>query len=150
MAEPLHSHSKRLEEHLGPRLKVLGIVDPATTRTSLVLESKSQSLSAPAYAQARSFTSVQAAREAQIRPDAVIVGCPPAFRGTLVPGRNVETQVRETWPGVGILLEKPVSTGTVGQVREVLRKMRDGETGVVAVAYMLRYSKVCHSRSSGA
>lgn len=58
--------------------------------------------------------------------------------------------MRETWPGVGILLEKPVSTGTVGQVREVLEKMRGGETGVVAVAYMLRYSKVCPSRSSGA
>lgn len=74
------------------------------------------------------------------RPHAIFVGCPPAFRGTTdgTKGRDVECQLVQGFPGSGLLIEKPVSTGPVTEAQEV--GVRLGEAGVtVSVGYMLRY-----------
>jgi Oxidoreductase family, NAD-binding Rossmann fold len=52
-------------------------------------------------------------------PDrAVIVGCPPAFRGSTSPGRDLELQIIKHFPGVPLFVEKPVATGARDAVEE--------------------------------
>jgi Oxidoreductase family, NAD-binding Rossmann fold len=47
---------------------------------------------------------------------AVIIGCPPAFRGSTEPGRDLELQLIKYFPGVPLFVEKPVATGPRGGV----------------------------------
>jgi predicted dehydrogenase len=74
------------------------------------------------------------------KPDAVFVGTPPSFRGTMIPGRNIDVVVSQKWPSAAIFLEKPVSSERVGNVRPLAAFFNEMGT-LVTVGYMLRYLK---------
>lgn len=55
------------------------------------------------------------------RPRAVIVGSPPMFRGTTLPGRDIEMQIIKYFPGVAMFIEKPIATGPATEIDEVFK-----------------------------
>lgn len=77
----------------------------------------------------------------ETEPHAMWVGSPPAFRGRLEAGRNLEVLVSDRLPKTGMFVEKPVTTGPVSEVAAVARHIKE-RGNVVSVGYMLRYLKV--------
>ncbi|RSH82847.1 hypothetical protein EHS25_005837 [Saitozyma podzolica] len=138
------NHSQRLEQKLGPRLKVVGLVDPAESRAQCVLDAKATTFAAPAYAQTVIYPSTQAAVKALASnpPDLILLGSPPAFRGTTDPSRgfNTEVQLSDGFPKAALFVEKPVSTGSVDEVKAVADLLESRKANLVSVGYMLRYS----------
>lgn len=138
------NHSRRLERKLGDRLRVVGIVDPVQERARDVLAVKARSPEAAAYADTAIFPSVQSAIAAlsTTPPQLIIVGCPPAFRGTMdcSSGFDVEQQLTTAFPSAALLVEKPLSTGTVEDVAKVAALLESRKDNIVSVGYMLRYS----------
>jgi len=43
----------------------------------------------------------------------IVVGCPPYFRGSDQPGKDLEIQLTYLFPGVGLFIEKPITTAAV-------------------------------------
>ncbi|GAA5939118.1 hypothetical protein JCM1841_003360 [Sporobolomyces salmonicolor] len=138
-------HSFRLEHKLGPRLKVVAIIDPATSVAQAVLDRKRNSFVVSAYAETRICASldefVETMKE-EDRPHAFIVGSPPAFRGSIKPGRDFEVQVLRHFPNntPAMFLEKPLSTDTPEEAGKVARMLVDSRT-ILSVGYFLRYLK---------
>lgn len=138
------NHSFRLEHKLGPRLKVVALVDPAVDRAAIVLQKKRDSFVVSAYEKTRIFRTLKEFADAatpEDAPQAVIVGCPPFFRGTTKPNRDVELQVMKYFPDVPIFVEKPVATGVKEDVQDafaVAKAIDDSDT-ICSVGYMLRY-----------
>ena len=138
------NHSFRLEHKLGPRLKVVALIDPDAERARRVLQTKCQSFVLSAYKDTvvyPTFKDYMASVCAETYPHAVWVGSPPAFRGGTEPGRNLEQLLTAGLPNVPLFIEKPVSTGAVDQTFEVA-KMLERNGSLVSVGYMLRYLKV--------
>jgi len=109
-------HSK-----LGLRLKVVALIDPAIDRATAVLQKKCNSFVRPAYENTRVFKTFDdfvAQVSAKDRPRAFVVGSPPMFRGTTLPGRDIEMQILQHFPGVPLFVEKPVATGPENEVEE--------------------------------
>lgn len=71
---------------------------------------------------------------------AIIVGCPPAYRGTDLPGQDLELKLLKHFPGIALFIEKPVATGPVDRTFAVAEKLR-AAGNVCSVGYMLRYLK---------
>ncbi|ORY27928.1 putative oxidoreductase C terminal-domain-containing protein [Naematelia encephala] len=138
------NHSQRLERKLGTRLKVIGLVDPAVARAQAVLEAKSLTFAAPAYSSTEIYASVQAAVSglSSEPPDVIILGSPPAFRGTTDASKGFDTEVQLSsgFPSSALFVEKPVSTGLVEEVRLVADLLETRKGNLVSVGYMLRYS----------
>ena len=138
------NHSTRLERKLGPRLRVVALIDPDAERARRVLKTKCQSFVLSAYKDTvvyPTFKDYMASVCAETYPHAVWVGSPPAFRGGTEPGRNLEQLLTAGLPNVPLFIEKPVSTGAVDQTFEVA-KMLEQNGSLVSVGYMLRYLKV--------
>jgi len=53
------------------------------------------------------------------------VGSPPQFRGSDVPGRDLELLLLKYFPGVALFIEKPVSTGPYTKAVEIGRKIQE-------------------------
>lgn len=51
----------------------------------------------------------------------VLVGCPPAYRGSDEPGKDLELKLLELFPGVALFVEKPVAAGTFGEIERCFR-----------------------------
>jgi predicted dehydrogenase len=140
------NHSFRFEHKLGPRLKVVALIDPAIERATAVLQKKCDSFVVSAYQDTRVFKTLEdfvKAMSPRDRPRAVIVGSPPMFRGTTQPGRDIEMQIIKYFPGVAIFIEKPIATGPVTELDEmfkVSKHIHDAKV-VCSVGYMLRYLK---------
>ena len=106
---------------LGRRLKVVALIDPAVERATSVLQKKCDSFVVSAYQDTRVFKSFDefvknmTPRE---RPKAIIVGSPPMYRGSTKPGRDIELQILEHFPGVAIFIEKPIATGTEEEISD--------------------------------
>lgn len=137
------NHSQRLEQKLGNRLKIVGLVDPATSRAEAVLKAKSLTFAASAYADTPIYPSVKDAISALSSnpPEMILLGSPPAFRGTTDPskGYNAEVQLTESFPNAALFIEKPVSTGSVEEALKTAEYL-EGKSNLVSVGYMLRYS----------
>ncbi|RXW24164.1 hypothetical protein EST38_g1732 [Candolleomyces aberdarensis] len=140
------NHSFRLEHKLGPRLKVVGLIDPNTQRAAEALEKKRGSFVVAAYQATHicktldDFIRVMSPEE---KPHAVIVGSPPMFRGILQKGRDIEAQILERFPGVPLFVEKPITTGPLEELSEthqLAKRISDSKT-ICSVGYMLRYLK---------
>jgi predicted dehydrogenase len=89
----------------------------------------------------------------------IIVGCPPAFRGSDEPGRDMELQLLKHFPGTPLFVEKPVASGDVARAFAVADALNKSQTlcsvGLVeyfswiislecqqnSYRYMLRYLK---------
>lgn len=138
------NHSFRLEHKLGPRLKVVALIDPSAARADAALTVKRNSFVLSAYKDTRvyaSFADYVKNRPQEQKPHAIWVGSPPAFRGQEQPGRDLEKNLVEAFPEVAIFIEKPVSTGPVDEAFAV-SKVLDKANSLVSVGYMLRYLKV--------
>lgn len=140
------NHSFRLEHKLGIRIKVVGLIDPVPLVRQRVLAEKRASFVRSAYADTREYDTLEEYladlnNDSRLRPDAVIVGCPPQFRGSMEPGRDIEVQLSEKLPGVGIFVEKPVTSGNVEEAKQVAQAL-EARGGICSVAYMFRYLAV--------
>ena len=106
---------------LGPRLKVVALVDPATERAAAVLQAKCDSFVKPAYENTRicktldEFVSTMTKEE---YPRAVVIGSPPMFRGSTLTGRDIEIQLLKKFPDISLFVEKPVATGAFEELKD--------------------------------
>ncbi|KAH9851639.1 putative oxidoreductase C terminal-domain-containing protein [Lenzites betulinus] len=136
------NHTLRLEQILGPNLRVVALVDPDEARAKAAIDTKLASLARSSYDACQIFNSVSAAAHAVLShaPQIAIVGAPPFARGSDLPQRDLELQLASAFPHCALFVEKPVSSGpedACWRVAEILAK-----TGVpVGVGYMLRYLK---------
>ncbi|PIL24030.1 hypothetical protein GSI_13781 [Ganoderma sinense ZZ0214-1] len=138
------NHSFRFEHKLGPRLKVVALIDPAVERATAVLQKKCETFVRSAYENTRVYKTLEdfvrnmSPRET---PRAIIVGSPPMFRGTLQSGRDIETQIMKCFPGVAMFIEKPSATGPASELPEAFAVAKAiSESGsICSVGYMLRY-----------
>ncbi|KAK9350401.1 putative oxidoreductase C terminal-domain-containing protein [Lipomyces doorenjongii] len=140
----LWNHSLRVEKLLGPRLNVVAIIDPNPERVKQVLKQKSESTAAASYIGTNFFPNLDdAAPHLKLQNiDIFILGAPPHFRGTTLPGRNLELELLKHFGNKPtIFMEKPVATTRPEQPLEVARQLRDAGQ-VIGVGYMMRYLKV--------
>lgn len=123
-----------INSKLGPRLKVVALVDPSIERARAVLQQKCDSFVVSAYKDTRVFKTFEdfiKNMPATDRPRAVIIGSPPMFRGSTQPGRDIELQILEHLPGAAIFVEKPIATGIdseINDVFEVSRRVEEAQT----------------------
>lgn len=145
------NHSAHLEHGLGSRLSVVGIIDPSKERFDWVMGRKRNSLAKDCYVKTRHYTTLQqAARERQVLEEdsgtgpihLIILATPPQFRGSMVPGRDLEAQIVALFGnGPAIFAEKPVTTGSFEEAYSVARHLK-ASGNIVSVGYMLRYLRV--------
>ncbi|KAI0950651.1 hypothetical protein AcV7_009049 [Taiwanofungus camphoratus] len=140
------NHSFRFEHKLGPRLKVVALIDPAVERASMVLQKKCETFVRSAYENTRVFKTLEdfvKNMSHKDTPRAVIVGSPPMFRGTTQSGRDIESQILRYFPGVAMFIEKPAATGPSSEIEEAFKvaKFIDDSNTICSVGYMLRYLK---------
>ncbi|TFK42642.1 putative oxidoreductase C terminal-domain-containing protein [Crucibulum laeve] len=140
------NHSFRLEHKLGRRLKVVALIDPAIERATAVLQKKCDSFVVSAYQDTRVFKTLEdfvRNMSPRDRPRAIIVGSPPMFRGSTKPGRDLELQILQHFPGVAMFVEKPIATGPADEIDDTFKiaKMISDSKTVCSVGYMLRYLK---------
>ncbi|KAI0302233.1 putative oxidoreductase C terminal-domain-containing protein [Russula brevipes] len=138
------NHSFRLEHKLGPRLKVVALIDPAVDHATAVLNKKRETFVRSAYEATRVYKTLEdfvknsSPRE---QPRAVIVGSPPMFRGTTRPGRDIELQILKHFPDAALFIEKPIATGPEDQIQEAFKVSQAivDSGAICSVGYMLRY-----------
>ena len=134
----------RSRSKLGPRLKVVALIDPAIDRATAVLQKKCETFVRSAYENTRVFKTLEdfvRNMSPKDTPRAVIVGSPPMFRGTLQSGRDIEIQIMKYFPGVAMFIEKPAATGPASELPEAFAVAKAiNESGTLcSVGYMLRY-----------
>ncbi|EJT52848.1 hypothetical protein A1Q1_00753 [Trichosporon asahii var. asahii CBS 2479] len=125
------NHSFRFEHKLGPRLKVAALIDPNTDRARAVLADKCKSFVVSAYKDCQVYKTIDeyyAALQAgkHTLPRAIVVGCPPAYRGGVTKGTDLELTLIKLFPTVPYFIEKVAQS-----------LLKNGN--VVSVGYMLRY-----------
>jgi predicted dehydrogenase len=116
------SHS--LSSKLGPRLKIVALIDPNIERANFVLRKKCETFVRSAYEHTRIFKTLDDFRQSMLprdRPKAVVVGSPPMFRGTTQSGRDIELQILRHFPGVALFIEKPIATGPENEIVEAFK-----------------------------
>ncbi|OWF46463.1 uncharacterized protein UNK4.17-like isoform X3 [Mizuhopecten yessoensis] len=130
-------HASRLEKIGG--IEVIGIVDPDTRRSDEVLKER---LASPEhghmYTHCRLLTDYR--ELLGMKPDVVLIGIPPAFRGSPKEGKNLELEFAQA--GIHVFVEKPLSlvlpeefTPYACSVAEACRT----NNVVLSVGYMFRY-----------
>lgn len=106
---------------LGPRLKVVALIDPAIERAASILQTKCDTFVKSAYENTRicknldEFVSTMTKEE---YPRAVVIGSPPMFRGGTVSGKDIEIQLLKNFPGISLFVEKPVATGSFQELKD--------------------------------
>ncbi|ELU44740.1 NAD binding dehydrogenase [Rhizoctonia solani AG-1 IA] len=113
---------------LGPRLKVVALIDPALDRASAVLQKKRDSFVVSAYQNTKMYKTIDDFAKSMTpeeKPRAIIVGSPPHWRGSDLPGRNLEIKLLEYFPGVAFFIEKPVSTGPHTTALDISRRITE-------------------------
>ena len=97
------------------------MIDPAIERATAVLQKKCDSFVVSAYQGTRVFKTLDdfvRNMSPRDRPRAIIVGTPPMYRGSLKPGRDLEIQILQHFPGVAMFIEKPIATGPEDEIYE--------------------------------
>ncbi|BGO99942.1 hypothetical protein JCM10021v2_003620 [Rhodotorula toruloides] len=131
---------------LGPRLKVVAIIDPNETVAKQRLDVKRSSFVEMAYRDTRICSSLDdfvSTMKEHERPHAFVVGSPAAFRGSTKQGRDFEMQVLKHFPKdtPAMFIEKPLSADSVDEALTVAKALVDSKA-VVSVGYFLRYLRV--------
>lgn len=109
---------------LGPRLKVVAIIDPAVDRVKSVLQQKCDTFVRSAYENTKVFRTLDEFIQGMSpndAPRAFVVGSPPRFRGTTQSRRDIELQILKSFPGVALFIEKPVATGPKEELAEAFK-----------------------------
>ena len=112
---------------------MLAIVEPVVSRAQSVLQDKN---AVSGYERTVVCAGIDE-YDGEI-PDAVIIGTPPAFRGTMAPGRDIEVAVSKKFPSAALFVEKPISASFPEDVVPLIPYFQAHES-LVAVGYMLRY-----------
>ena len=105
-------------------MKVVALIDPATERAASIIQSKCESFVRSAYENTRicknldEFISTMTKKE---YPKAVIIGSPPMFRGSNLPGRDIEAQLLKKFPGIALFVEKPIATGPFEELEDAFQ-----------------------------
>jgi predicted dehydrogenase len=73
-------------------------------------------------------------------PHAAIIGSPPAFHGSIQPGKNAEILLSKAFPNIALFVEKPISTSAMPYVLACSDFLKERKH-IVSVGYMLRYLK---------
>lgn len=113
-----------LDSKLGPRLKVVALIDPAVDRARAVLKMKCESFVVSAYQDTRVYKNLDdfiTNMTPRKRPRAIIVGSPPMYRGSTQAGRDIELQILKSFPGVAMFIEKPIATGKFSEMEEAFK-----------------------------
>ncbi|KAK8864421.1 hypothetical protein IAR55_001669 [Kwoniella newhampshirensis] len=139
------NHSKRLEQKLGSRLNVVGLIDRDEKRAENVLAIKRADANVRAgYDKTKVFGSIAEAAsglKGSAVPHLAIVGFQPNTRGTTIPGHDNEMELVHSFPDIALLIEKPISdTDDFGEVEAVGKALKENGT-ITSVGYMLRYLK---------
>ncbi|CAE6457383.1 unnamed protein product [Rhizoctonia solani] len=137
------NHSFRFEHKLGPRLKVVALIDPALDRASAALQKKRDSFVVSAYQDTKMYKTIDDFAKSMTpddKPRAIIVGSPPHWRGSDLPGRDLELKLIKYFPGVAMFIEKPVSTGPYTTALNISKQI-EAAGNICSVGYMLRYLK---------
>lgn len=134
--------SSRLEHRMGPRLKVLGVVDPNKARVGATLQKKAGTFVGSAYENTGLFNTVEdyiaAAKSGSVKaPEAIFIAAPPVFRGSLTKGKDLEIQLMDAFPNAHFFLEKPVATAvpwdkSVADTKVIAKRFAEHK-GVVSV-----------------
>ncbi|KAJ9112820.1 hypothetical protein QFC20_002148 [Naganishia adeliensis] len=136
------NHSFRFEHKLGPRLKVVGLIDPNLQRAQSILDGKRASFVESAYRNTKIFKTIdeyKAQMTKETEPKAIIVGSPPAYRGGITKSHNdLELQLLKLFPHSHYFVEKPVACGPVEEAKHVTDELVKAGN-IVSVGYMLRY-----------
>lgn len=138
------NHSFRFEHKLGPRFKLVALIDPAVENAEKRLQQKRETFVRSAYEDTKVFKTFEEFVKnmtPNMAPQAIVIGSPPMFRGTKKSGRDVELQALKYFPGVPLFVEKPVATGPkeeLNDVFEVAKAIKESGT-LCSVGYMLRY-----------
>lgn len=133
------------QSKLGPRLKVVALIDPAIDRANEVLKNKRDSFVVSAYQNTRVFKTFEdfvKNMKPNEKPRAVVVGSPPMFRGTTQPNRDIELQIMNSFPGVAMFIEKPIATGPSSEIEDafkVAKLIADSNT-ICSVGWVLANS----------
>jgi hypothetical protein len=101
-------------------LKVVALIDPFVDRSVAVLKKKRASFVASAYKETlvcKTPEEFAAQMTNDQHPMFILVGCPPAFRGSDEPGRDLEIRLLKLFPGTAMFVEKPVSCGDIEKVK---------------------------------
>ncbi|GJE86922.1 Gfo/Idh/MocA family oxidoreductase [Phanerochaete sordida] len=138
------NHSFRFEHKLGPRLKVVAVIDPAVERARAVLAQKCETFVRSAYEHTQVYKNLAEFVQhmtPNMAPRAFVIGSPPMFRGTTNPGRDIELQILKHFPGVALFIEKPVATGPKEELVQAFKVSEEiKKSGATcSVGYMLRY-----------
>ncbi|KIJ48160.1 hypothetical protein M422DRAFT_162986 [Sphaerobolus stellatus SS14] len=135
------NHSLLLERKLKDRLQIIVLVDPDVDRAKSALESKSKGDKAASYVNAliASTTSeISNLFRGDKQPNLVILGTPPQFRGSYIPGKDLELQIMEAFPGCAVFVEKPVTASLPEECWRVSKQMNQSNV-LIGVGYVLRY-----------
>lgn len=65
---------------------------------------------------------------------AFVVGTPPAFRGGLTKGTDIELQIVKAFPKAHLFIEKPVAAGAVEEAFKVGQAIEQDQKRIVGVA----------------
>lgn len=105
---------------LGPKLKVVALIDPATERAAAVLRAKCESFVKCAYENTRICKNLDEFINTMTKdeyPRAVIIGSPPMFRGSSLSGRDIELQLLKKFHDIALFVEKPVATAPFDELK---------------------------------
>jgi Oxidoreductase family, NAD-binding Rossmann fold len=123
---------------VGNKLRVEAIIDPEFDRAKNVLRNKISGTAKSAYANTKIYQDLS--EYTGIAPHAIFIGVPPAVRGTLDEGRNMELIVSKKFPDSALFVEKPISSSYPTFVEPLVAHFKQAQS-FVAVGYMLRYLK---------
>jgi predicted dehydrogenase len=75
----------------------------------------------------------------EVRPDAVFIGTPPLFHGSLEAPRDIELQCLKR--NIHMFIEKPISCAPVEEVELITKALQQAtqEGLVISIGYMFRY-----------
>ena len=135
-------HASRLEQM--PNVEVAAICDPDQARATAQLERRKHGARPDIYRNCRILSGWRELLTGT-RPDAAIIGLPPAAHGRMTGDGAVELAFAQA--GIHMLIEKPLAVSDPAQVKElaaVLSTARaaSGNPLVTSVGYMLRYHNV--------
>ncbi|KIJ22963.1 hypothetical protein M422DRAFT_196495 [Sphaerobolus stellatus SS14] len=133
------NHVRKLKD----RLQIIALVDPDVDRAKFALESKSKGDQAASYVNAliaiKSMPCRFEGKDLNILPNSlVILGSPPQFRGSHIPGKDLELQIMEAFPGCPVFVEKPVTASLPEECWRVSKQMNQSNV-LIGVGYVLRY-----------
>jgi len=134
-------HATRVEQIANHfPLIIVGLADPFVERAQNVLNVRKNSAYHQLWKEARLFEDYRQMLD-EVRPDAVFIGTPPLFHGSLEVPRDIELQCLKR--NIHMFIEKPISCAPVAEIEVITKALQQGvQKGlVISVGYMFRYSK---------